>query len=203
MDDLSAILSIDSGRVLIGSLKKDVRIGIRLGDAIVELTLGKPEAVVAVTRSHFRAPGFDPLKSENHLTTSTILAVQGEAELALDGSTTTIATGELWTRRGKGEAEIEQIETAPAWIENPDADQEDVYTLARDTLLELIAVDQPIEQSLREATMFRRSEVAALAGRVIAEDGHRRCLLRRRRFTQSGRSTQLLVGSLSRLGRND
>tara|TARA_R110002049_G_scaffold285698_4_gene467141 strand:- start:328609 stop:331059 length:2451 start_codon:yes stop_codon:yes gene_type:complete len=168
---LDATLSIENGRVLIGSLEPDVAIGLRLGDANLELRFADPEAVIAIIRSHFRAPGFDPLRDENHLPTSTILAVQGDTELVLDGAATTLSTGDQWTMRGAGPAAVEASEEPPAWIENPDAEQEEVYTLARDTLLELIDSDQPIVTSLHEATMFRRSEVAALAGRSLLTMG--------------------------------
>ena len=169
--DLSTTLAIQDGRVLVGSLEADVTIGLRFGDTVMGLNLKEPETVVAITRSYFRAPGFDSLKDENHISNVSVLAVQGEVLLNIDGVPTPLVTGDRWKRRGDRDPEVEQVETAPAWIENPDADQDTVYTLARETLLELVEGDQPITKSLREATTFRRSEVAALAGRALLAMG--------------------------------
>ena len=171
-EDIDTTLSIDHGRVLIGSLSSDAAIGVRMGETVIGLRFAEPETVIAVTRFHQREPGFDPLKSENHRTNSSILVVQGDVELNDGRGPKVLSTGDQWKRvSDDSAAEVRATETMPPWIDDPDADQDEVYMLARDTLLELAAGDQPIVKSLLEATTFRRSEVAALAGRALLAMG--------------------------------
>jgi len=160
-------VGVNYGRLLIGSQQSGATLGLRLGETRMKVTFDEPEAVIAITRSHFRAPGFDPLLPENHLATTSILAVQGTTRITRDGQENALSTGDQWSQRGTADPDIGTVETLPAWIENPDADSEEVYALARGALLELVAGDAPILKSLREATNFRRSEVAALAGRTL------------------------------------
>ena len=55
----------------------------------------------------------------------------------------------------------------PAWAQTDGPRRSPMEVLSRDGLLEQIDADKPLEMSLREATSFRREEVAALAGETL------------------------------------
>jgi hypothetical protein len=63
------------------------------------------------------------------------------------------------------------VDFVPDWIDPPDPNESTLQSNARSGLLELLKGDQPLEITLREATLFRRAEVGALAGQTLLNLG--------------------------------
>lgn len=168
----NAVLNIESGRVLVSATEPDAVLYCQLGDEAVDLNFSDVDSVAAVSVKHFRAAGFDPLKPENRIPLTGILSVQGTFKVGIAGTQQTLKTGEQWIKRGADDAEVTPVETVPEWINPPDPNSTDLEAVARDGLLELLKRDQPLEIALREATLFRRTEVAALASEALLSLGH-------------------------------
>ena len=50
---------------------------IQLGDEAIELRFAEPDSIAAVGVTYFRAPGFDPLVSENRIPVTQVILVKG------------------------------------------------------------------------------------------------------------------------------
>lgn len=158
------VLSLDYGRVLIRSKQADLTIPVRMGEETITLQLAEPETLAALEVTHFRAPGFDPLQVENRIPVASTILVEGAMNVESGGNQQALQTGQVRRRRGRGEPEIVDLQVSPEWIAPADVPLD---ASARSGLLELLDGFQPLELQLREATLFRRSEVAALAGRTL------------------------------------
>jgi hypothetical protein len=176
-DDQVARLRVHFGRVLITSKQAGAAVVLELGEddqqrQQVELKFGDLGSVVGVSVMQFRAPGLDPLQLDNRVPTFAVFTVQGACEcLSESGEFQPLSTGQNWLKRGTAAAVISPLDTVPAWIETPDPVSESLEATARSGLLELLTTGQPLEIALREATLFRRTEVAALAARTLIHLG--------------------------------
>ncbi len=162
------VLSLDFGHLLIDSTEPGFEIPIRIAGDSFSLKLADPEAAAAIDLSFTRSPGLDPLVRENRTPLSRVIAVRREVALGARGEVKTLQAGEFRSRRGEDQAEISSIGEMPTWVEPVDAPFE---ASAREGLVQLLDGTQPLELQLREATLFRRSEVAALAARTLLAMG--------------------------------
>ena len=65
------------------------------------------------------------------------------------------------------------LEQLPDWVQPSEESDLSLEATARNELLQLLSEsDQPLEMALREATRFRKSEVAALAGQSLLSLGY-------------------------------
>ncbi|TWU47988.1 hypothetical protein [Rubripirellula reticaptiva] len=164
-------LAVISGRLLMKSNKPDVRIDLALGNELVTLSFADIGSVAAASVKHFRAPGYDPKVSENRIELAGVLSVQGSIDLAAEQGEETLNTGLQWVKRGAAAPTTSPVDEVPAWISPVSPTATSLAASAREGLLELIKSDQPLEIALREATLFRRSEVAALAAETLLHMG--------------------------------
>ena len=162
------VLSLDFGQLLIDSTEPDFEIPIRVAGETFLLQLADPEATAAIDLTFTRSPGLDPLVPENRTPISRVIAVRREVAVGARGGVKTLQAGEVRSRRGEDQAEFGSIGEMPAWVEPIDAPFE---ASTREALLQLLDGTQPLELQLREATLFRRSEVAALAARTLLAMG--------------------------------
>jgi hypothetical protein len=169
--DLGVTLHLIFGRILVSATTADAVLNVRLGDEAVQLSFADIESVAGVSVMHIRDSGFDPLKPENRVPLARVLSVQGTIQLTADRSGQTLQTGQQWIKRGSTDAKITPVESVPDWIDAPDPADSTLESGARDGLLELLKGDQPLEIALREATLFRRTEVGALAGQTLLNLG--------------------------------
>ncbi|WP_442506250.1 hypothetical protein SH528x_005083 [Novipirellula sp. SH528] len=165
------VLNVDYGRVLLEAIKPGSSINVVINGKSLTLDFPDIESLVAMTIAHFRAPGFDPLKEGNHINTVGVFVAQGKVGLSENGNETELATGQRWVRRGNDPAITSESKTPLDWITPPDPNDQSLEASAREALLGLMIPDQPVEISLREATMFRRSEAGALAARTLLSIG--------------------------------
>jgi hypothetical protein len=169
--DLGVTLHVTFGRILVSATTADAVLNARLSDEAVQLRFADIESVAAVSVKHFRAPGFDPLKPENRVPQARVLSVQGTIRLTADRTGQSLQTGQQWIKRGSTDAKVTPVESVPDWIDPPDPAVSTLESGARDGLLELLKGDRPLEIALREATLFRRTEVGALAGQTLLNLG--------------------------------
>jgi hypothetical protein len=87
--------------------------------------------------------------------------------LISEGSENTLITGQQWHREGDSQPEVDVIDSIPDWIDPPGPNESVLESAARDGLLAIVDIDQPIDLSLIEATSFRRAEVGALAAQTL------------------------------------
>lgn len=168
---LDPILHVISGRILVRSTKPDSTLTVMLGDEAIDMTMPDPESVAAASIKHFRSPGLDPFEAESRVGLTGLLCVQGSTTLTAGGKTEPLQTGQQWVKRGPADARVSPVDTAPAWVNPPDPTATSLAAGARDGLLELIEGQPSLEMALREATLFRRSEVAALAAESLLHLG--------------------------------
>ncbi len=165
--DEKPVLHVEFGRILLEAIKPGATINVVVEDHSLELAFADVESLVAMTLAHFRAPGFDPLQKENHITTLGLVVAQGKLGLRDGENEIELTTGQQWVRRGSEAAVVSESNTALDWITPPDPNEQSLESSAREALLGLMVAERPVEISLREATMFRRSEVGALAARTL------------------------------------
>ncbi len=165
------VLNVDYGRIMLEALKPGASIDVVIDNKSLTLDFPDIESLVAMTMAHFRAPGFDPLKKENHINTVGVFVAQGKIGLSDSENQIDLATGQRWVRRGAEPGAASESKTPLAWITPPDPNDQSLESSAREALLGLMIPDQPVEISLREATMFRRSEAGALAARTLLSLG--------------------------------
>ncbi len=161
------VLHIVHGRVLIEAIKPNVTANLDLAGQELTLNLPAIESLVAVTTVPFRSPGLDPLKPENHVNTLGVIVSQGKAKLSAEGEDVELTTGQRWVRRGSDKPTVANSPAKLDWVAAPDENDRSLESSARETLLGLAIEGQSVELWLREATMFRRSEVGALAARTM------------------------------------
>ena len=165
-------LHLESGRLLLAPGEPESTITMVLADQAVTVTFADAAHVAAVQVTHVRQPGFDPLVEENHIPIRAIAAVQGSITISGQENNEpgggTLETGQQWVLFGDEEPRITDLEEYPAWVEQPDESDLSLEANARKGLLDLLTdSNQSFEIALREATSFRQSEVAALAGQTL------------------------------------
>lgn len=159
-----ATLFLIAGKLLIEAQQADLVLPLRLGQETLQLRFQEPETKVALAIDYFRAPGLDPLEPGNRIPVTSLVLVQGSLTAESKRGVEEIAAGKERIVRGVAEPAWGELDAAPGWIDPVDSP---LNASARSGLLELLDGSQPIELQLREATLFRRSEVAALAGRTL------------------------------------
>ncbi len=166
-EEKNKTLHVESGRVLLSPSEADTAVDLVLAGHAVRISFSEPTHVVAISVNHLREPGLDPLRTENLTPVRTITAIQGSVAVTGDGDQT-LETGQQWMMYGNAEPTITNIDPVPAWVQPPDPNDLSLEANARQGLLGLLAAgEQPLEMALREATSFRQSEVAALAGQTL------------------------------------
>jgi hypothetical protein len=165
-DDVLTI-QVDFGRVLLAAAEPDVSVNVMLADQPVRLHLPDVDTVVAVSARHLRLPGADPLAEGNRTSLAGVLLVRGTATLDSGTSTEMLVTGQQWIRRGDSRTQVSTLEAIPEWIDPPDPNESTLESAARQGLIAILAADQPLDLSLREASGFRQAEVAALAAQAL------------------------------------
>ena len=183
-DDGAPAIQLDHGRLLLES-NEPTAIGLRLGQHPVAVKLETAGNVAAASVKFIRAPGRDPLVAENRSQISGVIGVIGNV-IVVDEKESTLGVGQQWIRRGESDGQIEAAVSAdaskdkpddqnpsvlPPWVEPPDPDSTTLEAMARQGLLDLIGDEQRLEIGLREATLYRRAEVAALAGQSLLNMG--------------------------------
>jgi hypothetical protein len=169
--DGAAILHLETGKLLISSQQPQSKLALVLAGQQVRLTFADASHVAAIEVRHRRAPGLDPLIAENHVHTRIIRAVQGTIQIDTNDAQT-IETGQQWLSADDSAAVISADDPLPVWIAPPAELELSLEATARQGLLELLAEnEQGLEIGLREATGFRRAEVAALAGQTLLSLG--------------------------------
>ena len=164
-------LQIDFGRFLITSKSPSSTLSMKLGDAPVVLFFEDQETKIATSVKHFRKPGVNPLEAGESGELIGALTIQGQVSLQHQDQTVDLITGQQWIKRGGSMAEVSTFADAPKWITPPDPDTTTLASSARSGLLEIIEPYDSAERALREATLFRRSEVAALAANTLLQLG--------------------------------
>jgi hypothetical protein len=167
VDDESYGLEVEFGRLLITSKEPDAMLSLKLGDSPMELYFADEETVVAASIQRFRSPGVDPIESPDQLQLMGVLTVQGSVQIKHDGETSEVTTGEQWVKRAEDLPTVSPFGSPPDWISAPANDKKSLDDSARKGLLQLVGADESLDRSLHEATLFRRSEVAALAGQTM------------------------------------
>jgi hypothetical protein len=171
IDEKTFGLEVEFGRLLITSKEPSATFSIKLGDRPMELFFADEETVVAASIKHFRSPGTDPIDSTEQVELVGILTVQGSVQIRQAGETTDLITGQQWIKRGDNSPKVSTFSSVPDWIVPPPPVEQSLDDSAREGLLGLIDKDEPIERALREATTFRRPEVAALAAQTLLSLG--------------------------------
>ncbi|QDS93072.1 hypothetical protein FF011L_18270 [Roseimaritima multifibrata] len=163
-------IELETGKLLVTALQADLSVPFQTGTQQWELELVPESGSAAVEASIFRSPGADPRIQENLLEVVNVYAVTGPLKVRLNGADeVTLETGQRWQKIGEGAGKVDTLETPPAWIATPAPDT--IAESARQNLLQLLAANQDLELGLREATRFRKAEVAALAAETLCAMG--------------------------------
>lgn len=171
------VLSIRNGRVLISPGEPQATVNLSLAGQPVQIEFSEASHVAAISVTHSRKPGLDPLIPENHTAVRSIIAVQGAISVMEIGNENTdpkrsVEVGQQWVMTGKNLPTVSEIEPMPSWVQPSDGTERSLEANARKGLMGLLADgDQTLEIALREATSFRQSEVAALAAQTLLELG--------------------------------
>ncbi len=158
---------LESGRILLSPGKADAAVDLVLAGQPVRVSFVDAAHVVAIAVDHFRQPGSDFLIQDNRTPVRTITTIQGSVAVSGVGEHT-LETGQQWIMRANEPSTVTDIDPNPTWVMPPDSSDLSLEANARKGLLDLLGErEQPLEMALREATGFRRSEVAALAGQTL------------------------------------
>ncbi len=169
--DAESELNLQGGRVLVTALAADTQLSVRFGERLATVELPEVGTTLAIDVTPFRAPGTDPTLAENRVLVTRATAVVGPVIWQLEGAAgEEIPSGQQWSQIGDGAAEKVTLETPPPWIDG--GLDSAIDKSARETLVTLLPIGQPVALPLREATQFRRAEVAALAARTLLLLGH-------------------------------
>ena len=159
-------LEVEFGHLLVTSKMPDSTLALKLGSRSMELYFADQETVVAASIKRFRSPGVDPLDKPEQVELMGILTVQGNVQIKHEGETSEVTTGEQWVKRGEAMPTVSPFSSIPSWVTPPN-DENSLDESAREGLLQLLGDQESLERTLHEATLFRRSEVAALAAETM------------------------------------
>ncbi|QDT10396.1 hypothetical protein [Planctomycetes bacterium K23_9] len=175
-DKQTAGLKLEYGKVLIRSKKDDVVMPFQVMGRDIELQFPTADSVAAIEVIWLRRPGFDPFKPENHVPVARIVAVADPAGLAsefvvasAEGDEKLLAD-QQWMARGDDAPKVSDLIEPLVWA-TEDTESSILDQSARKGLMDLLAQQQPLALSLREATSFRQAEVAALAAQLMLHLG--------------------------------
>ncbi|TWT84816.1 hypothetical protein CA13_62970 [Planctomycetes bacterium CA13] len=161
------VLHVEHGRALLEGTKAGADLNVVVGATQMNLSFPNIETLVALTTAPYRQSGFDPVLPENHVISVGVLVPQGESTLSIESETIPLSTGDRWVKRGSEADQKSAGDSIPNWISPPNPNDRSLEAAAREALLSLMVDGQSAEKSLREATMFRRAEVGALAARTL------------------------------------
>ncbi|MDG2224648.1 MAG: hypothetical protein P8L85_24915 [Rubripirellula sp.] len=170
VDPNQPVLQFDIGNLIIKSTSINKLLHLRLETQPVVIRLAHDQTILAVSVQHDRAAGLDPLEVNNRRTLLNIQTLQGEAEITYENVPAALNAGQQWSKQGSNEPQITDSETEPQWLDPENDDP--LLQAARDGLLGLIEDAQPLEIELREARLFRRLEVGALAAETLLNMGY-------------------------------
>ena len=170
-DEGNPVMRLQSGRLVVSATKPDTKLRLELGGETVILNLNEEQSVAAASVTHFRADGFDPLKPTNRIPLRGILSLQGTVSVDGVDEEQSLNTLQQWVKRGAAEAVVSDVDSRPKWVDAPDPADATLEANAREGLLELLQDDKPLEIGLREASLFRRSEVVSLASQTLLHLG--------------------------------
>jgi hypothetical protein len=165
VDPDQPVLHLDAGNLIIQSTSINKLVHLQLDTQPVAIRLADDQTILAVSVRHDRAAGLDPLEANNRRTLLVIQTLQGEAEITYENVPTTLIVGQQWSKRGSNEPQVTDSKNEPQWLD-PENDDPLLQT-AREGLLGLIEDAEPLEIELREARLFRRLEVGALAAETL------------------------------------
>jgi hypothetical protein len=171
-------LSIDYGKVIVKSKQDDVRMPLEIAGRTLELYLPSIDTTAAVEVRWLRRAGFDPFKPENRIPVARIVAIAdkdglaGEIGLVTDAGDIGLNANQQWLARGDDAGSVLDLTEPVKWVTKKDTKDSILDQSAREGLLNLIDQQQPLLVSLREATSFRRAEVAGLAAQLMLQLGH-------------------------------
>ncbi|MGB0595468.1 MAG: hypothetical protein ACPGLY_02065 [Rubripirellula sp.] len=165
VDPDQPVLHFETGNLIIQSTSTNKRVHLQLNTQPVAIRLADDQTILALSVRHDRAAGLDPLETNNRRTLLTIQTLQGEAEITYENVPTTLIAGQQWSKRGSKEPQVTDSESEPQWLDPENDDP--LLQAAREGLLGLIEDAEPLEIELREARLFRRLEVGALAAETL------------------------------------
>ena len=164
-------LRLSWGRGMLRSTSTDASFVLVVEGMPIQVEARNADAVLAFELVHSREIGDNPLIPESHVSTFTLLSIEGDHTLTINGEPLSFDENEraVWRIDGGdiGEPELETVTSAPIWLD-PDVDTGSLESEAASTLLELMRESSDsLLLSLRLALDFRRNEVAALAGKTM------------------------------------
>jgi hypothetical protein len=171
-------LKIDYGKVIVKSKQDDVRMPLEIAGRTLELYLPSADTTAAIEVRWLRRAGFDPFKSENRTPVARIVVIAdqdglaGEIGLVTNGGDIDLNASQQWLARGEDAGNVLDLPEPVSWVTKNDSEASILDQSAREGLLSLIDQPQPLILSLREATSFRRAEVAGLAAQLMLQLGH-------------------------------
>lgn len=162
---------LDEGRLLLASTQDRVLTQLQLGPRKIQVTLPDAQTVLAIEMAYLRSPGSAPDRPEFHEPIYGLVVVQGTANIApASGGAAfqpvSLTAGQRWQAAGENPPTVATVDSLPIWIDPPGR-LDPVTQSARENLGKIVREGQAIEQSLREAMSFRRSEVGALAAETL------------------------------------
>lgn len=166
----SPTLRIEDGQLIVQSNGTASQIDVQLHSLPITIKLADEMSAVAISVQHYRAPGLDPLIAENRRLLAGVLMLSGSAELTFEGQPSALVAGQQWTKKGSAEPQLAAVEAIPNWATSEGLDS--LIEEAQEGLLGLIEDAEPLEIELREARLFRRAEVGALAAKTLLGMGY-------------------------------
>ena len=160
-------VKLDFGRMLLTSNAADVSFNANIAGYDVQIGLPHKGSSVAIEVIHTRRPGFDPFVEDNHVRIARVLTVASEATVSAAGEEQAVEVGKQWFIRGKDAPKLMEVPKRPSWLDAGGEDDSVLDESAREGLLAFLEQDQSLSLSLREATSFRKGEVASLAAQVL------------------------------------
>lgn len=165
VDPDQPVLHLETGNLIIQSTSTNKLVHLQLDTQPVVIRLADDQTILALSVQHDRAAGLDPLEANNRRALLTMQTLQGEVEITYEDVPATLIAGQQWSKRGSNEPQVTDSESEPQWLDPENDDP--LLQAAREGLLGLIEDAEPLEIELREARLFRRLEVGALAAETL------------------------------------
>ena len=181
-DPQSIDLDVRFGRGILSGISEGVSALIRIDDGLWSVASQADGGTIAYRVVRKRKIGDDPLLPENHSTEVLMTAVEGDFQIGTDQGNFDLTSGSTLRFSAAGDTMQpaatkvqenvtegnESLVQLPEWID-PEVDMGTLESEAASALLGLVQQDgtESLLLSLRSALNFRRSEVAALAGKTM------------------------------------
>ncbi|MEE2936542.1 MAG: hypothetical protein VYA84_11160, partial [Planctomycetota bacterium] len=165
VDPDKPVLRFETGNLIIQSTSTNKQVNLQLGTQPVAIRLADDQTILALSVRYDRAAGLDPTEANNRRTLLTIQTLQGEAEITYANVPTTLIASQQWSKGGSNQPQVTDSESEPQWLDPENDDP--LLQAAKKGLLGLIEDAEPLEIELREARLFRRLEVGALAAETL------------------------------------